>query len=94
MAFKKLRGVDLPEEKQGLIRYTCLTYDQQPKRMQNKIDRLLRECGGPYDAALREVMCGKDSITAIALRHFTSESSLYRMRKAFYESWENGRKKA
>ena len=37
-------------------------------------------------------MCGEDSITAIALRHFTSESSLYRMRKAFYESWEGKRR--
>lgn len=91
---KKLRGVRVSRNMQGFIRFTCLTYDQQPKRMQNKIDRLLRECGGPYDAALREVMCGEDSITAIALRHFTSESNLYRMRKAFYESWENGRKKA
>ena len=82
---KKLRGVRVSRNMQGFIRFTCLTYDQQPKRMQNKIDRLLRECGGPYDAALREVMCGEDSITA-------SESSLYRMRKNFYESWEVKRK--
>ena len=88
MAFKKLRGVRVSRNMQGFIRFTCLTYDQQPKRMRNKIDRLLRECGGPCDPALREVMCGEDSITAIALRHFTSESSLYRMRKEFYESWE------
>lgn len=92
MAFKKLRGVRVSRNMQGFIRFTCLTYDQQPKRMQIKIDRLLRECGGPCDAALREVMCGEDSITAIALRHFTSESSLYRMRKEFYESWEGKRK--
>ena len=91
-SMKKLRGVRVSRNMQGFIRFTCLTYDQQPKRMQNKIDRLLRECGGPYDAALREVMCGEDSITAIALRHFASESSLYRMRKNFYESWEVKRK--
>lgn len=91
-SMKKLRGVRVSRNMQGFIRFTCLTYDQQPKWMQNKIDRLLRECGGPYDAALREVMCGEDSITAIALRHFASESSLYRMRKNFYESWEVKRK--
>ena len=88
MGFKKLRGVKLPEEKQGFIRYTCLTYDEQPRGMRNKIDRLLRECGGSYRAALREVMCGEDSITAIALRHYVSESTLYRLRKDFYESWD------
>lgn len=84
---KKLRGVNVSRNRQGFIRYACLTYDEQPKRMQNKIDRILRQCGGPYAAALREVMCGEDSITAIALRHYVSESTLYRLRKDFYESW-------
>lgn len=84
---KKLRGVNVSRNRQGFIRYACLTYDEQPKRMQNKIDRLLRQCGGPYSAALREVMCGEDSVTAIALRHYVSESTLYRLRKDFYESW-------
>ena len=88
MGFKKLRGVRLSRNRQGFIRYACLTYDEQPKRMQNKIDRLLRQCGGSYSAALREVMCGEDSITAIALRHYVSESALYRLRKDFYESWD------
>lgn len=85
---RKLRGVRVSRNRQGFIRYACLTYDEQPKGMRNKIDRLLRECGGSYDAALREVMCGEDSITAIALRHYVSESTLYRMRKNFYESWD------
>lgn len=85
---KKLRGVNVSRNRQGFIRYACLTYDEQPKRMQNKIDRLLRQCGGSYYAALREVMCGEDSITAIALRHYVSESTLYRLRKDFYESWD------
>ena len=92
MAFKKLRGVDLPEERQGLIRYTCLTYDRQPQRVRNKIDRLLRECGGSYAAALREVMCGRDGITAISVRHYVSENTLYRLRREFYESWEGKRR--
>lgn len=87
MGFKKLKGVKLPEEKQGLIRYTCLTYDSQPERVQKKIDKLCRECGGVHCAALREVMCSRSSITAISLRHFVGESVLYRMRKKFYERW-------
>lgn len=85
---RKLRGVRVSRNRQGFIRYACLTYDEQPKGMRNKIDRLLYECGGSYCAALREVMCGEDSITAIALRHYVSESTLYRMRKNFYESWD------
>ena len=87
VGFKKLRGVNLPEEKQGLIRYTCLTCGEQPKHVQKKIQRLCQMCGGAESAALREVMCTKRSITAIALDHCVSESQLYRARKQFYESW-------
>ena len=87
MGFKKLRGVDLPEEKQGLVRYICLNAEIQPKRTQDKIQRLCDDVGGAYSAALREVMCGKKSITAISREYFVSESTLYRMRKEFYEKW-------
>ena len=67
VGFKKLRGVDLPEEKQGLVRYICLNCDSQPKRIQDKIQRLCDDVGGAYSAALREVMCGRKSITAISV---------------------------
>ncbi len=87
MGFKKLRGVHLPEEKQGLIRYSCLTYKEQPKHIQNKIQRLCREVGGAYQAALREVMCSKSSITSIAMAHHVSETVLYELRRRFYERW-------
>lgn len=87
MGFKKLRGVALPEEKQGLIRYSCLTYKEQPKHIQNKIQRLCREVGGAYQAALWEVMCSKSSITSIAMAHHVSETVLYELRRRFYERW-------
>ena len=87
MGFKKLRGVDLPEEQQGLIRYTCLTWEAQPQHVQKKIRRLCDKCGGAESAALWEVMCTRRSITAIAQAHFLSESALYRMCKRFFESW-------
>lgn len=87
MGFKKLRGVALPEEKQGLIRYSCLTYKEQPRHIQNKIQRLCREVGGAYQAALWEVMCSKSSITSIAMAHHVSETVLYELRRRFYERW-------
>ena len=87
VGFKKLRGVDLPEEKQGLVRYICLNSDSQPKRTQDKIQRLCDDVGGAYSAALREVMCSRKSITAISREFFVSESKLYDMRKVFYEKW-------
>lgn len=87
MGFKKLRGIRLPEEKQGLIRYTCLTAEEQPKWIREKIQRLCKQCGGAYSDALSDVMCTKDSITEISMRHSVSPELLYRLRKRFYETW-------
>ena len=95
VAFKKLRGIALPEERQGMIRFTCLTYADQPKHIQEKIRLLCQEAGGPYGAAVWEVMCTQESIISIAMRHHVSESTLYRARKDFYENWfrkKKGRK--
>lgn len=87
MGFKKLKGVPLPEEKQGLVRYTCLNAEIQPKRTQNKIQRLCDDVGGAYSAALRDVMCSRKSITRISMEHHVGESTLYRMRQEFYAAW-------
>ncbi|MCQ2439428.1 MAG: hypothetical protein MJ074_06675 [Oscillospiraceae bacterium] len=87
MSFKKLRGVNLPEEKQGLIRYTCLTVAEQPRHIQKKIRRLCDDAGGPYSAALWDMMCTRDNVAAISQRHHVSESILYQARKEFYEGW-------
>ncbi len=93
MSFKKLRGVGLPEEKQGLVRFTCLDFADQPEHIREKILRLCRVAAGPYDAALWEVMCTRESITGIAMRHHVSESVLYRARKEFYEGWFRKKKR-
>lgn len=87
MSFRKLQGVSLSEEEQGMIRYTCLNVDKQTERTRKKIKRLCDEVGGVYSAALWDVMCTKKSITYIAQKYFVSESELYRRRKNFYESW-------
>ena len=87
MGFKKIRGISLLEEKQGLIRYTCLTYREQPAHIQRKIRRLCQEQGGQYSAALWEVMCTTENIVSIADRHHVSERVLYDLRKAFFEGW-------
>lgn len=85
MGFRKLRGVRLPEEKQGLIRYTCLNYASQPEWMRRKIERLCEEYGGEHRRALFEVMTTRKSIAKIAMEYAVSESVLYARRKAFYE---------
>ena len=88
MSFRRLHGVKLPEEVQGLIRYTCLNYSRQPKKIQQKIDRLCAECGGDYSAALFDVMCSRMSMAQISLKYNVSEPVLYRKRRDFYEKWD------
>ena len=87
MAFKKLRGVPLPVEKQLLIRAICLNYGDRPQWEQKKIVRLCNECGGAYTAALFEMMTTQQSVTAISLMYHVSESVLYDIRKKFYMRW-------
>ena len=87
MSWKKLRSLHMPYEKQVLIRATCLLYHEQPKEVQDKIDRLCREIGGPNEKALRECMLTKNSITQISMAHYIDETVLYALRKKFYENW-------
>ena len=87
MSFRKLRGVPLPYEKQGLIYFTCRNFEHQPKHIQDKIERLCRQCGGEYCAALFELLTTDATVPAVAMRHFLSEDALSRLRKGFYCSW-------
>lgn len=87
MGFKKLRGVKIPEEQQGLIRYTCLTYYSQPNWIREKIDRLCKVYGGEYSDALFETMCSRESVRKISIKHNVSEEQIYKKRKLFYENW-------
>lgn len=87
MGFRALRGVRLPEKKQGLIRYTCLNYADMPERTRKKIDRLCQIVGGEYSAALFELMTTRRSVVDVALAHHVSEGVLYARRRRFYERW-------
>lgn len=91
MNWKKLRGIPLPYEKQVYIHSCCLLYDEQPEFIRKKIDRLCDMCGGPYSAALYDVMCTKNSITSISIKHNVSENLLYQVRRAFYINWDGRR---
>lgn len=86
--FKKRRGINLSYNKQGLIYFTCMNYDDMPKHIQDKISYLCKRVGKEYSKALFEVMTNSNkSIRALAIEYHTSEMSLYRYRKKFYEAW-------
>lgn len=86
--FKKRRGIHIPYEKQGLIYFACVNYNDMPEDVQNKISDLCNEVGKEYADVLFEVVTNsKRSIRSISLEFHVSESLLYRYRKRFYETW-------
>ncbi len=87
--FRKRKGINLSYEQQGYIAFTCWTYEQQPEEMRHKILNLCTICGGDHRAALFDAMTRSDlSITQIAMKHHIDATTIYRIRKRFYESWE------
>lgn len=86
--FKKMRGIKLDYDKQGLIYFTCKNIKEQPKEVQAKILNLCLEIGGAdYYKALYDVLTTENSICSIAMLHCVSESQLYKLRKMFYEKY-------
>lgn len=87
--FRKMRGIALPYRVQGLIFFTCQCYDILPPRQQKKIDDTIAQvCGDTYSEALKAVLTTSRSVCAIALDHYVSETTLYRLREKFYlEYW-------
>ena len=43
---RKMRGIQLSYEQQGLVYFICRTFPLQPHQTQDKILRLCMECGG------------------------------------------------
>ena len=93
--FRKLRGVRLPYNVQGLIYFTCANYQQQDAATKRKIRGLCFEIGGEYAGALFDVLtkAGQYSVEQIAMDYYISPETLYRLRRKFYETWSLGCKK-
>lgn len=87
MTFKKLRGVNRSYTDQGLIYFTCQTYAKQPKAVQEKIKRLCKECGGPYEEELFVMMTRQVSWEWIETEYHVSAPTMYRAKKRFFERW-------
>ena len=85
--FRRLKGVNLSYERQGFVRFACLTYEDQSDEIKRKILNLCIRCGADNWQALFEIMTTQKSAVSIAAKHFTSETALYRNRKKFYHAW-------
>ena len=88
-SFRKMRGCKKPEREQGLIYYTCLDYRNQPKHIQQKIDRLCLVAGRQYAAALKELLTRGDRVTCerVAMDHCCSANTLWAAKRRFFNLW-------
>jgi len=86
-----MRSVKIPYKQQGLIHFTCLTFDTQPEETKEKIKTLCDIVGGTHTDALFEVVrrgATGATFSEIAHRYYIDETWLYRLRCKFYEQYE------
>ncbi|MBR5310655.1 MAG: hypothetical protein IKU42_05990 [Oscillospiraceae bacterium] len=78
----------LDERRQSYIYWLCQNIDIISPRKRNSINRLIEECADGEEEALREALCSKRSITAVAMEYYISESALQRRCDKFYKKAE------
>lgn len=90
MRFRKIRGIRVPYERQGMIFFTLATYDTQPDNVRRKIDGLIRTvCKEDpiYIAAMRDWLIKQERWELVSLRIGVNEGTLLRYRRKLYELW-------
>ncbi len=90
MKFKKIRGLKMPYERQGLIFFALANYRTQPSQVRKQIDTLIAEvCEGDaaYVNALRAWLLDGEAFETVCLRFYVNAATLGRLRKRVYERW-------
>ncbi len=88
--FKKMRGIKVPYERQGMIYFACRNYSDLDERTQAAICSFCRAAvqgDEVYFSALFDFLTKDMSATRVSMRYCVSESQLYRFRAKFYEAW-------
>jgi len=85
--FKKMRGINLSYERQGFVRFCCLTYDERPREVQHRITDICLRVGKDDWHALFELMTTQEPAVNVSAKHHISVSVLYRLRQKFYYAW-------
>ncbi len=88
--FKYMRSVPLSYEQQGAIWFTCQTYRRQPEDVQARIRAICTRIGGGDGMKRRAIlayMTTRISWRECCDRHFISDATLDRLRRAFYVEW-------
>lgn len=90
MKFKKIRGLKLTYEQQGLIFFALANYKHQPTAQKKRIDELICEvCKGDpaYIGAMRAWLLEGRPFEAVSREWFVNAPTLGKLRKKLYEKW-------
>lgn len=88
LLFKKMKSLNMPYNKQGLIYFTCIDFKNQPRITQEKIVGLCSYVGGKYYDALFDMVTSGKSPVEISIKYYISEATVYRLKRKFYREWD------
>ncbi len=85
--FKYMPSCPLSYQEQGAIWFTCQTYRRQPEEIRAKIKAVCTRVAGGDGMKRKAILCfmtTRASWRECCDRHFISDDTLNRLRKAFY----------
>lgn len=85
--FKMLGSVSKSYEQQGIIFFTCRTFDRQPERVKQKIRKICQEAAGENADALFEFLTTEEDWVTVTMKYYISGATLERARTRFYNFW-------
>ncbi len=91
--FKYMRSVPLSYQQQGAIWFACQTFRQQTPETQARIRAICTRVGGGDGMKRRAIlayMTTRIGWRECCTRYYVSDSTLDRLRKAFYTEWGRG----
>ena len=87
--FRKMRGIKLSYEKQGIIYFTLQNICEQPLEIRNKVKALCDKVAGADSEALYIFLTSNtDTAQSVSLKYYIADRKLYQLRKEFYMEWE------
>lgn len=90
--FRKYKGINISYNKQGLIYFICKNINDMPYDVQQKILNLCIDIGKEDYKALYSLLTSENkSSVSVSLEYHINEKKINRLRKKFYEKFENVR---
>lgn len=85
--FRFKNGVRVGYNRQGYIYFKSRLFKELPSSERKKIIDICKVCGGEYHRALLEFVTTDATATAICMKHYCSEATLYRVVRKYYETF-------